>query len=182
MDYNEKLLKLKKIEKQIIEKAQEDGYRLINNQLIKDKYIPVIEVYVRVETEYEKYGSFAVFKKTVPITKEQVEKIKKIKQNEESIVDEFVYDGGILTKIKEFDRLYELLFVGRFNKKSICKIVDDLEEEYSLNDGQNLYLEFFFESNNMNGYISIYDMPVYVVEEIKNNDIDLFFNKYLTDN
>ena len=181
MNYNEELLKLKDKESKLIKKAEKEGYKLINGTLTKDTYVPVVEVYTRAETEYEAYGGFYVFKKVIPITFEQLDKIKELKQTKENLANNFIYDG-VLSEIEELNGLYEILDWGNFETESIGRIVDDFEEEYCLNDGQNLYLEFFFKSDNMDGYISVYDMPIEDLDGVIQENTELYFNKYLTYN
>ena len=57
----------------------------------------------------------------------------------------------------------------QLNVEDIDRIVEDLEEEYSqLTDGQNLYMEFFFKSDCINSYISIFDMFIDDLEKQDN--------------
>jgi hypothetical protein len=181
MDYNLELTKLKYEEKKLIQQAVKDGFKLVNGELIKKEYIPVIEVYARANTNYEAYGSFYFLKKIIPITNEQLNEIKKLKQDEDTLANNFVFNGT-LSKIANLDSLYEILDWGNFNEKSITNIVEDLEEEYVLVDGQKLYLEFFFGSENMEGYISVFDMKSDSFENLQQENIEQYFHKYLTYN
>ena len=183
MDYNKELQRIKQKEQEIINDAKAMGYSRINGQFIKDKIIPVIEIYAYGETTYESYGTFMVFKKTIPLTKEQLLEIKSIQQTKEDIVNDFIYDDGVLTKIEGLDNFYDILeWHGQLDPENIERIVEDLEEEYPmLQDGCNLYLEFFFElGEGLRGYISVYDMPSDELE--KQDSIDLTLNKHLTSN
>lgn len=181
MDYNKELQLIEQKKQEIIESAKVKGYKLINNQLTKEEFIPVIEIYAYGETTYESYGTFMVFKKTIPLTKEQLLEIKSVQQTKKNIIEDFIYDDGILTKIDGLDSFYDMSeWHGLLDPKNIERIVEDLEEEYPmLEDGCNLYLEFFFElEEGLRGYISVYDMPVDKLE--KQDNIDLTLNKYLT--
>ena len=183
MHYNKELQRIKQKEQELINDAKVMGYSRINGQFIKDKIIPVIEIYVYGETTHESYGAFMIFKKTIPLTKEQLTEIKGIQQTKEDIINDFIYDDGILTKLKGLDNFYDILeWHGQLDPENIERIVDDLEDEYPmLQDGCNLYLEFFFElGEGLRGYISVYDMPS--DELAKQDNIDLTLNKYLTSN
>ncbi|HDK7361346.1 TPA: hypothetical protein PTW12_002696 [Clostridium botulinum] len=173
---------MKEKEKNIIKKAEKEGYRLVNDNLTKEIFQPVIEVYARSHTDYEAYGSFYMLKKVIPISKEILKKVKQLELTKENLIDNFAYNDGIAEEIKGLDYFYEILEVGDIEPESITSIVEkeQLEEQYGLEDGQNLYLEFFFNTDNMDGYISIYDMPVKDLNEQK--EINIFFNKYLTYN
>ena len=60
---------------------------------------------------------------------------------------------------------------------------EDLEERYYLDENQNLYMEFYFQdsNNNMNGFVSIFDMRVEDLED-ETKESDIFLVKYLKDN
>lgn len=182
-NYNEQLQKFKEKENILIEKAKKEGYRLCNGKLTKDKFIPVIEIYARGETDYESYGVFYMFRKIIPLTEEQLDMIKSVEQTKQNLVHDIVY-GNILDKVEGLDLFYEILDCGgELEEENIDRIVqkEDLEEEYYLKDGQKLYLEFFFDNeHNIDGYISIYDMLLEDVD--KQEDINIYFKKYLTYN
>jgi len=180
MDYNKELQLLQQKEQNLIKDAESKGYKLINNQFTKEEYIPVMEIYAYGESTYESYGRFMIFKKTIPLNQEQITKIKYMQQIKENLIDELIYNDGILAEIEGMDNFYEILsWSGELDPRHIERIVDNLEEEYhSLQKGQNLYLEFFFESEGMRGYISVYDILSDDLE--KQDDIDLTLDKYLT--
>jgi len=183
MDFNKELQILKQKEQELINKAKAKGYKFINNQFTKDEFIPVIEIYAYGETTYESYGNFMIFKKTIPLTKEQLLEIKGIQQTKENIINDFMYNDGFLTKLDGLDSFYDISeWHGMLDSENIDGIVEDLEEEYSmLEDGCNLYLEFFFEiEEGLRGYISVYDMPLDKLGQQDN--IDLTLHKYLTQN
>jgi len=180
MDYNKELQMLKQKEEELINKAKSKGYKLINNQFTKDEFIPVMEIYAYGESTYESYGRFMIFKKTIPLNEEQITKIKYMQHTKEIIIEELIYDDGILTQIDGMDNFYEILsWSGELDARHIERIVNNLEDEYhSLQNGQSLYLEFFFESEGMRGYISVYDMSPNDLE--KQDNIDLTLDKCLT--
>ena len=122
-------------------------------------------------------------KKVIPLTEEQLFEIKSLEITKENIVEEFVY--GQLANIddKDLRDFYEILEVGRELEVEDIKYFvgkDYLDEEYSLEDNQKLYLEFFFGKDNLDGYISVFDMSI---EDFNKQDtVNLFLRKYLTMN
>ena len=183
MNYIKELTELQDKQCDLIEQAEKEGYTFINGRLTKDEYIPVIEIYARAETEYESSGCYYILKKVIPLTEEQLFEIKSLEITKENIVEEFVY--GQLANIddKDLRYFYEILEVGReLEVEDIKDFVgkDCLDEEYSLEDNQKLYLEFFFGKDNLDGYISVFDMPI--SDFNKHDTVNLFLRKYLTVN
>jgi hypothetical protein len=182
MDFNKELQLLKQKEKELIDNAESKGYKFINNQFTKEEFIPVIEIYAYGESTYESYGRFMILKKTIPLTKEQLDRIKSVQQTKENLIDNFIYNSGLLAELDNTgtDTFYEILsWVGELETENIERIVENPEDEYQLQNGQNLYLEFFFESEvGMRGYISVYDLPSDKLE--KQDNVDLTLKKYLT--
>jgi len=109
MDYIKELENIESKKQEIINKAKQEGYIFVNNLLIKsNEYIPVIEVYVRGETLYESAGRYFIFKNTIPLTREQVDKIIEYKEfNAENII-EIMYDSFV-NELKDLDGFYEIL-------------------------------------------------------------------------
>ena len=183
MNYIKELIELQDKQCDLIEQAEKEGYSFINGRLTKDEYIPVIEIYARAETDYESSGCYYILKKVIPLTEERLVEIKSLEITKENIVEEFVY--GQLANIddKDLRDFYEILEVGRELEVEDIKYFvgkDCLDEEYSLEDNQKLYLEFFFGKDNLDGYISVFDMPI---EDFNKHDaVNLFLRKYLTMN
>lgn len=184
MDYVQELKKLEEKKQEIIKLAEKEGYKYINNELINKTYVPVIEIYARGETQYESSGYYHIFKKIMVLTSNQLKEIKELNLSKENLV-EFL-ENGFIADIKELDDLYEILSLcnsGFLEEDEIEYIVekDYLKDRYYLNSGQKLYLEFFFSSEkHVDGYISVYDMPVNDFE--KQDNINLSYRKYLRDN
>lgn len=185
INYIQELNELELKKSEIIEQAKKEGYKYIDGQLIKNDYTPVIEAYVRGETQYESYGSFYLFKKTILIKPEYLEIINDSKFDIESIL-EILYEG-FFVELKELDKFFEIIdmcsHMGGLYKDDEFNIIekDELKNRYYLNKDQKLYYEFFFSSGKgVNGYISIYDIPTKDLE--KQDTIDITYKKYLKDN
>ena len=186
MDYIKEIEKIESEKQEIINKAKQEGYIFVNNLLIKsNEYMPVIEVYVRGETLYESAGRYFVFKNTIPLTREQVNEIIKYKEfNVENII-EIMYNSFV-NELKDLDGFYEILdMYSHLEEEHINYITkkEDLKERYHLDKNQNLYMEFYFQDsyNNMNGFVSIFDMRVEDLED-ETKESDIFLVKYLKDN
>lgn len=189
MDYNQKLNELCLSIQQLKNKAMLEGYQFINGKFVKDELIPAIEIYARGKTSHESYGQFAMIHKIIPITQKQLKEIQELKHNAQNIINNFVYNQGILTRLKNINTLYDIFHLTsthQLNESHITRIVEDVDEEYSCNHPDNkLYLEFFFSDENIDGYISVYDInPNSIHNDYDNNhdDVDVRFEKYLTHN
>lgn len=168
-DYNQELEELRSKEKEIIEEAQKNGWILKNKKLYKEDKTYCLEIYFRFELDYESYGHFAFFKKTIPILDKEYEKAIKLINEKEELFD-YIY--------KLCEKYPEL---KTFTKYEFDYNSEPMINTYEVDNHEEEVLEIFFQNqpgyNYIDGYINMYEIDN---DKLKMQDnIDVNLNKYM---
>ena len=185
MDYNEIYQRKMKELSEIKAKAIENGYVLKGNELVKQEYMYVAEVYHYGETTYESSGSYWVEHHTLELTKDEWNNISNYKTKEEIFNN--VLLGDIISKKLENTYWGDTLEWGDFASKDVeyfnLSICDKEDYEHTLQDEEDFLLEILFSSKEdiwTGGFISIYKVSTETYNKIKEKDFQINFNKYFT--
>lgn len=185
MDYNKMYQKKVKELNEIRTKAMDNGYILKGNELVKQEYIYVVEVYHYGETTYESSGNYWLEHHTLELTKDEWKEISDYKTKEE-IFDKVLL-GDIIGEKLEDTYWCDTLEWGGFTSKDIkdfnLNICYKEDYEHTLQNGEDFLLEILYSSKNdinTGGFISIYKVSSETFKKIKEKDFQVNFKKYFT--
>lgn len=168
-NYNNELQELYKKQKELIKEAQNNGWILKKDKLYKEEKIPCLEVYFRFELDYESYGHFAFFKKTVPITEEEYDKCMGLVDEKENL---FEYIDELCNKYTE---------LNIFNSYEYDCSSEPMINTYEIDEVEEEVLEIFFNNkpgyNYIDGYLNVYKIDSNRLKE--QDDVNVELNKYM---
>jgi hypothetical protein len=171
MDYNKKLKTLNKEKEDLIEQAKKDGYKLIDKELIKSKYIYVIHITMNTIGAGESLGQFELYDKMFKVDEDFVKKAKRTKD-----LDEFMEE---VIFIKDWDDDFRKASIFEDIQLSDWFYVDDTGKSVWNNDIKNIITFRFSYLDSTMGNVSILKCPIDILEN--HNNIYHYTKSYIYD-